>query len=108
MRANTVWGCFGLAAALVITALTAAARYHQYFLAAAVAFFVAGVVALTWPFLFPSVILKKLTADERYMMATEGVALGRPSFGPFSYGDGCYGPMSWDRARVAVNRLIDL
>ena len=53
-----------------------------------------------------SAILKKLDADARYLMAIEGVALKRMCFGPFPYGDGEYGYMSWDRVRiVALNRF---
>jgi hypothetical protein len=114
MWANAVWGFIGLAA----TALTAtlatltpqqAEKLHPYLLPIAAIFFVMSLVVLAWPW-FTEVprTLRVLTADERYMLAIEGVVLSRTTFGPIPYGDGCYGFMSWERARATANRLITL
>jgi hypothetical protein len=111
MRANTIWGLFVLAAAVILAVLTPAqtSYWRPYLLAIAAACFVAGVITLIWPFFSaPSRMVRALTADERYLMAAEGVVLRRTTFGPFPHDDGNYGHMPWDRVHAVVNRLIDL
>lgn len=53
-------------------------------------------------------IVAKLDVDCRFILAVEGVDLGREQFGPFHYEHGNYGHMSWAQAREAARRLIDL
>jgi hypothetical protein len=111
MWANTVWGFLGLAAAVILAALTPtqAEKLRPYLWALAAISFVASLIVVAWPYLWAvRRTLRVLTVDERYMLAVEGVTLRRTTFGPFPHGEGCYGFMSWDRARATANRLIAL
>jgi hypothetical protein len=112
MWANTVWGFLGLAAAMGLAALSLPPEYfwlRPWFFGAAVGLLVASVISLSWPLFFGTgQALNQLNVDDRYLMAIEGIALQKSHFGPYPYGDGEYGGMSWDRVRMICDKLLRL
>ena len=109
MRANTIWGFITIAVAIIVMTLTPEQTIELrplLWLLAAI-WVLVSVIILIWPIIFLKAILKKLTVDERYLIASEGVILKRTHFGPFPHDNGAYGYMTWDQARSAANSLVD-
>ncbi len=90
MWANAVSIFLTSALALAIAALTISDHQTWLWACATISAIVGFVMLFS--------VVKLLNTNDRYMRALEGIVLKNSYFGPFSYGDGNYGRMSFDQA----------
>lgn len=110
MWANSVWGFFSIAVALILTRFSTDQGWPALTIYGAAVFSALVGLAILFVGIFTrtSKTLAKLSRDERFLMATEGKLLKRTHFGPYPHGHGSYSYMSWDRVNSIIDNLLRL